>query len=261
MDEDFLREAITKKVSTCTSGWNTYTNSGYGYQIWCEKDGGFAFHGMGNQLMVCIPKKDITIVCTADTQGFDEARHLCKQLIYDFIDELSDTPLPYDEAAYKSLCEYTKTLRLVSLDFGKKSSPLEEKLSGVTYMLENNSMDIEYLKLDFNENGGTFTYKNEQGEKSIPFYMHENLFCGFPEYGYYNMRLGEYEEGYRHPVAVSASWLTDSELGIKIQFIGNHLAGLFIHLGFDGERLGLHMVKNTNCFLDKYNGYAVGKRQ
>ncbi len=258
MDGEFLRAAITPLVNTCTSGWNTYTTRGYGYQIWCEADGGFAFHGMGNQLMVCYPKKDITVVCTADTQGFDEGRHLCKQLVYDFIDELSNAPLDDDASAYDSLCEYTKTLKLLSLDIGKKDSPLSKEISGIKYALNENPMGIEYLRLDLNGNGGVFTYKNAQGEKTIPFSMHENLFCEFPEDGYYNMRLGELEEGYRHPVAVSASWLSETELGIKVQFIGNHLAGLFIHLGFDSDRLALHMVKNTNCFLDTYNGYAVG---
>ena len=131
-------------------------------------------------------------------------------------------------------------------------------VNGKKYILNDNAMGIKWLRIDLDEKGGSFTYENDQGEKVIPFYMHENLFCDFPEDGYYNMRLWEYEEGYRHPVAVSASWLDDTTLGIKVQFIGNHLAGLFIHLGFDGERLALHMVKNTNCFLDKYNGYAVG---
>ncbi len=260
MDGDFLREAITPLSSTCTSGWNTYTSQGYGYQIWCEADGGFAFHGMGGQLMVCVPKKDVTIVCTADTQGFDEGRTICKQLVYDFIDELSDEPIPEDRAAYESLCEYTKSLKLVALDLGSKESKLANKINGVRYDLDANAMGIKWLRLDFEGNGGSFTYENEQGEKTIPFSMHENIFCEFPENEYYNTRLGEYEEDYRHPIAVSASWLDQTTLGIKVQFIGNHLAGLFIHLGFDGDRLGLHMLKNTNCFLDKYNGYSAGKR-
>ena len=246
MDEEFLRLATTPLANTCTGGWNTYTSNGYGYQIWCEADGGFAFHGMGNQLMVCIPKKDITIVCTADTQGFDEGRHLCKQLVYDFIEELSDKPLPEDKEAYASLCEYTKTLRLISLDIGSKSSATSDKINGKKYLLDDNAMGIKWIRLDVNGSVGSFAYENEQGEKVIPFSMHENVFCEFPEDGYYNMRLGEYEEGYRHPVAVSASWLSETELGIKIQF------------GLDGKRLAMHMVKNTNCFLDKYNGYAVG---
>jgi hypothetical protein len=258
LDEEFLREATTKKTATCTSGWKTYTSSGYGYQIWCEADGGFAFHGMGNQLMVCVPKKDITVVCTADTQGFDEGRHLCQQLVYDFIDELSANELPENKEAYDSLCEYTRSLKLVALDIGSKNSELIHKISGVKYTLEDNVMGIKWLRLDLNANGGSLVYENAQGEKTLPFYMHENIFCDFPEDGYYNMRLGEHEEGYHHPTAISASWLDESTLGVKVQFIGNHLAGLFIHLGFDGERLSLHMLKNTNCFLDTYNGYATG---
>ena len=258
MDADFLKDAVSVISSTCTSGWNSYTSKGYGYQIWCEEDGGFAFHGMGGQLMICMPSKDVTVVCTADTQGFDEGRHLCKQLIYDFIDELSDEPLPEDSDAFNSLCEYTNSLKLVSLDLGKKSSSIKKNVNGVKYRLDKNPMGIKWLCLDLADEGGSLVYENEQGEKTIPFKMNENIFAEFPENDYYDRILGQSDASYHHPIAVSASWLSETNLGIKVQFIGDHLAGLFINIGFDGDRIGLHMVKNTNCFLDKYNGYSCG---
>ena len=40
---------------------------------------------------------------------------------------------------------------------------------------------------------------------------------------------------------------------------GNHLGGLYIRIGFNENRATLDMEKNTNCFLNEYNGCAIGE--
>lgn len=52
---------------------------GYGYQIWMTTHNGYAFFGMGGQLAVYYPDKDVILVTTADAQG----RQGGVQLIYD----------------------------------------------------------------------------------------------------------------------------------------------------------------------------------
>ena len=85
MNEGYLRTATSRVTSNCTSG-NDCANNSYGYQIWHEKHGGFGFHGMGMQYMICIPKLDFTLVCTADTQGNDAARAIFLDMYEDFVD-------------------------------------------------------------------------------------------------------------------------------------------------------------------------------
>ena len=97
--------------------------------------------------------------------------------------------------------------------------------------------------------------------KRLPFGLCENALTEFPEDGYDNLKIGESPVGYHHPCAVSAAWQDATTLAIKAQMTGNHLGGLYVRIGFDGDRVGVQMSKNTNCFLNEYDGSAVGKME
>ena len=56
-------------------------NAGYGYQIWMTTLQWLCIFGMGGQLAVYYPDKDVILVTTADAQG----RQGGVQLIYDNI--------------------------------------------------------------------------------------------------------------------------------------------------------------------------------
>lgn len=260
ISSEFISAAISSHGASCVDG-NQYGsgNYGYGYQIWREADGGFGFHGMGMQYMICSPSKDIIMACTADTQGNDAARAIFLDMYNDFLlCEVGNSPLPEDEKSYKELCEYIKGLKLCSLD-GEKSTDLADKISGRKIMLEENPMNIKWVRVDFLGNRGTLSYENVQGEKSLEFGLNNNIITEFPEDGYDNLIIGESPADYHHPCAVSAAWLDAKTFAVKAQMIGNHLGALFIRIGFSGDKVGISMQKNTDCFLNEYSGYAIGK--
>jgi len=64
----FLRQAISKQVSTDFQPFYD-ERWGYGFQIWMTRRGGFALYGLGGQLVIGIPEREILFVSTADTQG------------------------------------------------------------------------------------------------------------------------------------------------------------------------------------------------
>lgn len=258
MDKGYLEAAISSHGSSCDNGNDENHGSyGYGYQIWRERYEGFGFHGMGMQYMISIPEKDLIICCTADTQGNDPARAIFIDMLFDFIDEeVLDGALPEDPIAYGKLLEYIDGLKLVSIG-GSPTSDIAGSIGNKRVILNENPMGLKWIKLDFEK--GEFIYENQQGEKRLGFGVLENVFTEFPQDGYDNMKIGESPFGYRHPCAVSAAWLDGSTFGIKVQAIGNHLGGLFIRIGFDGTRVGLHMQKTTECFFNEYSGYAIGR--
>ena len=260
MDRAYLERAVSKIVSN-VSGGNDRQNSsyGYGYQIWHELLGGFGFHGMGMQYMICIPKLDLYLVCTADTQGYDEARALFIGMYEELVREgVSDAPLPENPSAYAELTEYVKNLKLVSLS-GDATSPIADKISGKKYILEENKMGIKHFTIKLACGEGELIYENAQGEKRLPFGINKNLFSRFPQDGYDNLKIGESPEGYRHPAATSASWQDGTTFDICCRIIGNHLGGLNIRIAFLGNKATLEMTKTTNCFLNEYEGYAIGE--
>lgn len=260
MNEEYLRTATSRITSNCTSGNDCANNSyGYGYQIWHEKHDGFGFHGMGMQYMICIPKLDFTLVCTADTQGNDAARAIFLDMYEDFVDgELHGHPLPEDPEGYAELMEYCGNLKLVSLD-GEQGNATAERINGKLITLSENPMGIKWMRLDFSDNIGELVYENGQGEKHLPFGLCKNVFSEFPQDGYENMKLGESPEGYRHPCVTSAAWQDESTLAIKSYMTGNHLGSVYIRIGFRENNVAVTMSKTANYFLEEYSGTAIGK--
>ncbi len=260
MNEKFLRDATSRITSNCVSGNDADNNTyGYGYQIWHEMMGGFGFHGMGMQYMICIPDQDFYLVCNADTQGHDNARAIFLDMYEDFVkEELHNEPLPENKVAYDALVDYCSKLKLVSLS-GEKASYISDGINGKTFALSNNQMGIKWFRLNFDGENGIFVYENSQGEKCLPFGICKNVITEFPEDGYANMKIGESPLGYRHPCAISGAWQDERTFALKVQVIGNHLGGLYVRFGFDRNRVSLDMTKTTNCFLNEYNGVTFGE--
>ena len=59
MNEEYIREATSAIVCNDEIGFTGCFSHGYGYQIWKVEQDGFAFNGMGCQLTICLPKKDL----------------------------------------------------------------------------------------------------------------------------------------------------------------------------------------------------------
>ena len=263
MNAEFIRRATSKLSDSNESGSGFYGAHGYGYQIWQCFDGSFAFFGMGDQLVICHPKTDTIFVCTADNQGSTASRPVIVDTLFsDILSELSDTPLPENREAQQSLADYTKNLKLVSLQGAAKTS-MTSVVNGVTYDMNPNPMKWKWFRLDFAGEQGSLTYENARGVKTLPFAINANCLTEFPEEGYPDMQMNVPCPDNRFPCASSAAWLEEGQLALRVQMTGKHLGGLFMKLGFtqNGEEVGVRMVKNTNCFLDGYDGYAGGRKR
>lgn len=259
MDEAFVREATACQTPSNVSGWESYGSMGYGYQIWKTWDDGFAFFGMGDQIMICLPKQELIFVCTADNQGNPHSR----MMILDAFDRnirqrLSAEPLPESEADKAALQELTERLRLVALK-GSFTSPIASEICDRKICLDKNSMGILWCSFHFEQKNGWMDYENASGVKRLSFAFGENALSDFPEEGYPDMEIREFTAGSFYPCATSAAWQDARTLAIKVFMVGKHLGALYVTVGFRADgTVGLRMLKNTNCFLSTYNGYATG---
>ena len=163
-----------------------------------------------------------------------------------------------DEQAYEELQEYIANLKLVHLK-ETTYSPIVEKINGKTFALDKNSMEIEWVRLDFSEDKGVLSYKNAQGEKSLPFGLGHNEFAKFPQTGYSDMVASVPEPGHMYDCAVSADWPEEQKLRIKVQIIDKYFGNMSMEFGFKGDKVGICMLKYAEAFLDEYQGYANGK--
>ena len=259
MNEAYLKEATKKQVSNSHGGGFAGGTYGYGYQIWKTPNDGFAFWGMGDQVVLCDREKDFILVLNSDNQGIGDFSQgiIYHELYTTIIEELGDS-LEEDEAAFEELKDYIANLKLFSLK-ENTTSPVMEKVSGRTFILDDNPMKMEWIRLDFDGDKGMLSYKNAQGEKQLPFGMGYNEFSKFPQTGYSDMVAGAVEPGHMYDCAVSADWPEEKKLRIKVQIIDKYFGNMSMEFGFKDDKVGICLMKKAEAFLDEYEGYANGK--
>lgn len=262
MSRAYLREATACRVDNAEDGFDSALAHGYGYQIWRTEDNGFAFVGMGDQLTIMLPDKDMIFVCTADNQGYGAAR---QQIVSGFFDliarDASDTPLPPDPDGEAYLARASADLRLRAVS-GAPDSPLRTEIDGQEFVAEKNRTGITRFRFDFTADGGVFHYTNAQGEKSIPFGMCHNVFAKFPQLGYSNGNGGmRTDDGFMYDAAFSAAWRAGCRLMIRVQIIDRYFGNATFAFTFRRDTCSVTMCKTAEDFLEEYHGSFIARRR
>ncbi|MBR2476745.1 MAG: serine hydrolase [Clostridia bacterium] len=258
LNEKYATDA-TSDLITCTSINDCqFESHGYGYLIWRTHDNSFFFNGMGCQLAVCVPDKDMILIYNADNQGKTYAKDIIIDNFFDMIVRTAeDEELPENMEANKKLNDMIENLTL-AVAIGEKSSPTADKINGKTYKMDYNPMGIEKIKFTFDADGGVFHYTNEQGDKEIPFKFGENAFHKFPQEGYSDM-VGTEKSGILYDCASSAAWIRENVLQLKVQVIDKYFGNLHAVFNFRNDIVGVRMNKIAENFMNEYHGYAGGK--
>ena len=262
MNEAYLRQATSALVNNDEDGHGFVFSHGYGYQFWRTEEEGFAFVGMGNQLALCMPKQDLIMVCTADTQGCAWARqYIVTQFMDHIVANVSETPLDRDERESERLAALSESLSLYAVT-GESDSPMRRILDGAVYSCRDNPLGWREFSFRFDGlEGGELRYRKACGELVLPFSFNQNRFGLFPEEGYSRERGGERTcDGHRYCDAVSAAWTHDGCLLILAQIIDDYLGNLFLRFSFREDMATVSAVKNAEDFLWDYRGEIVAKR-
>ena len=257
LDSSYIKKATKKQIDNSilnTEEWDTH---GYGYQFWRTHDNSYFFNGMGCQFAICVPDKDLIFIYNGDNQGRPGAEKLIIDNFFELIARTANsTPLPADEESLLRLVQFSSHLSLAHA-IGGNTSLLTEKLQKKTFFLNDNPMKISKIRLKFSDTLGTLYYTNAQGEKELSFGFGENVYSRFPQDGYFD-EIGGIPGGRRYRCGASGAWIDTHTLLIKVQIIDSYLGNLHIKLHFDGDRVGIQMVKKAEAFLTEYEGFAGG---
>ena len=256
LNEEYVRTATSKLVDDNDDFVYEHNTCGYGYQIWRTYDNSFFFNGMGGQLAVCVPHKDLILIYNGDNQGNNfNAKKNVVDAFFDLVVR-AENNLENASAAQKSLAEYTKDLKL-GVVRGELTGPMAEKINGKKFVLTENPMKIKWLSVTITDDVCKLDYENATGEKTVYFGMGKNVFGKFPEEGYSDLVGAEYAKGNFYKCAASAAWLDEIRLGIHIQAIDKYFGRLSIILAFRDEKtLGIKMTPAAECFFTEYSGFA-----
>ena len=254
LSRQFMKEATSCLISTGEG--SGIEENGYGYFIWKAYGEGFFFNGMGSQFALCVPEKDLYLVCNADTQGMKDMADVILGTFYRDVVPAAGDALPEDEQARASLEATCRGLRLAAAQ-GEPRSPLEQRISGRVYALRPNPMGIERFSLTFGEDESAFAYRNAQGEKHLAFGRCENRFGEFPQDGYSDQVCGK-PGARRYRCAASAAWNGPESLHLRVQILDDYYGNMDARFDFspDGRLKRLVMQKAAEEFLKEYEGEA-----
>ncbi len=258
LNENYLTQACSKQIDNNIQGLNKFDKQGYGYQFWMTYDNSFFFNGMGCQLAVCVPDKDLILVINSDNQ-IDDA--WAKSVIMENFFRLIARPMSSggelceNVTAHQALNDYASTLKL-SYAKGEIKSEFENQVNGKSFDLCKNPMGIETFSLEFKDGVGYMHYRNCQGNKTIKFGMGHNVFDKFPQSGYSDKVGSVPTKNHYYDYAASACWIEPQKLFIKVQIIDKYLGSLNIILSFKKNKCVVQMIKAAENFLNEYQGYT-----
>ena len=258
LNEPFMTAATTKQTDNDDAGLRQFDGQGYGYQIWMSYGESFFFNGMGCQFALCVPEKDIIMVYNGDNQGNPHAKTVIIDQFFDMIVKNAGETADKDQKSQDALDDYVQNLDLYCVK-GDMHKEIENKINGVTYLMDQNAMGISRVKFVFDGNHGKLCYTNMQGDKELAFGLCKNEFGKFPQKGY-SGKIGSQPGSRLYNCAVSAAWVSDYQLFIKVQAIDIYFGILNISVGFSerGE-IGIFMNKTAEDFFCEYQGFAGGR--
>lgn len=260
ISRDYIRQATARQIDNYidhSAGENDIEHQqGYGYQIWRTRNNGFCFYGMGCQLAIGLPDKDLLIVTTGDTQGTSpDTSELMSALWETLYHEIKNEPLAEDMSAHKELEKQLAKLSLPVAE-GKLSSPLLPSIKAKTYFMEENAMGIQQFRFDFHEDRVDMAYIKKDRKYEITFGLGYNIAGIFPEV--YSAKRINTKRSTGYETHSSAAWRDDNTLLLICYITDDYFGSLKINASFSQDSLTVLMKKRAESFLDNYHGFASG---
>ena len=257
ISKEYMEAATGYQINNLEKTVDSIHGHGYGYQFWRQMDGSFGCLGMGGQLVFCNPRQDFIFVCNSDTQGDADGYAGLAQAMWDeVLSKISGETIPADDDAYASMNQLLGNLE-VNVPAGEVTSPLAEKVNGITYTLDENPMGIRTFRLELEETQGQLILDTVRGEKVFHFGLGAYEEDVFPESHYSGGRIN-YPLGRGYRTLHAGLWLESNQFMVRSYIIDDYLGNMKSVFTFDGNQVHLSMTKTAEWFLNEYQGEADG---
>ena len=241
----YIRDAVSKRIETSGSRFGLLdTSSGYGYQIWMNSHG-YMFYGMGSQLIIAIPDKDMAVAVTADTQGISGAESLIFDAIWRIADSAAPCALEEDPSSFSELESTVSSLSMKAVQ-GTIASPIASAVSGKEYLFEANTIGIERLECTFREDYVALDFTISGKDCSIE----SGLGC---------IREADARLPHSVPAVSSAAWKSDGTFSIVTEYIGEECGSLIIQISFEEDNATIFMHQNGELSIMPMSGIASSR--
>ncbi|MBI1258043.1 MAG: serine hydrolase [Chloroflexi bacterium] len=174
---------------------------GYGYQFWRGRHKTYRGDGVFGQWCIVMPEQEAVLAITSGLDIFDSQEPL--NLVWELLlPAFSPGAIPEDSAAHEALAAKLSSLSFAPVQ-GKQSAPIAAEVSGQTYVVDDNALNLETIALNFTEAGCIVSIKTAAGEETIR--------CGYGAWQR-DQTTTLFRQPLvfeRTPVAVSGAWTAD----------------------------------------------------
>ena len=136
---------------------------GYGYQFWRCQHNGFRGDGAFGQYTIVLPEQDAVIAITGESSNMQGELDLVWEHL---LPAMKDTPLPANLIAQAHLRDSLASLAL-PMPEGHLTSPLTESVSGKTFRLGSNDLNLQGVTFAFDKDTALVTFHDAQTAYAI----------------------------------------------------------------------------------------------
>lgn len=227
----FCKEMGRKHIDNrlCTNEEERY---GYGWQVWMTR-AGWAMYGLGGQLAIVCPEKDVCLCTIADTR----LDPIGVQRIYNaFFEEL------YPFCGQEDMSPVTLSPSIPAVG---NNSECALAAAGPFFFDEPNQLGLRSVELQ----GNTLIWENARGKNPLRFGLGENIVSEFPGWP-------------GRTSLASGGWIEADENGhllrVRCQIIDDAPCGVDMLLHFGGDCLTVQSRKAFDRATNCYEGVASG---
>ena len=217
---EWIDEATSTKIEQVPNAPQTRKDSsdwmqGYCYQFWRCRNNAYRGDGAYGQYMIVLPDQDAVISITSQTDDMQKELNLVwKYLLPGF----AEKKLHQNPDALSKLKKRLSSLAL-PVYYRKSSSPLEEELSGKSYLFESNDKQLASLKINFSDTLASVHIKKAASEYVLNFasgkwHFDETEFPGPNLVPNKNIDILR-----PFKVAGSFTWLDDNSIELTLRYI------------------------------------------
>lgn len=258
LPRDFVVQMTSCLTPTAPTGGVVSEAQGYGYQLYQNAQGGFVCYGMGGQLVICLPKEELILVTTADTQGMGGGNDLIYNCLYEELLPALDRPASDAEA--EQTAALTKRLAGLTLHplYGfcrtlpsvtpcrsfLSEATMASRINGRIFQLTPNPQGFSEICLALKEQTGTLTYCYQGTHASLTFGL---TACTPGRMPFYNMAC-----------ASSGIWLSGDTFYLKVYLLDTSVGSLHMEFCFGENDVTLLFKKIEETLFTEFSGHFYG---
>jgi CubicO group peptidase (beta-lactamase class C family) len=221
---------------------NTQTNPdwmvGYGYQFWRARHNAYRGDGAFGQYCLVMPEQDAVLAINSGLMDMQAVLDLVWDIL---LPAMQKDALPDNETAQAELRDALASLTM-PLPEGHATSMLAGDVSGATWDLEPNHLEIETINATFEDDRATVTYRADGRDHEIV--------AGYGEWldGVSTMPGDGGRRGPANgdePVAASAAWKSDDTFEVRTCFYEGVFCPI-LRFHFSGDSLSLEIAPNVS---------------